>query len=354
MAQQNSLPTSSPQPGHRAFKSLPLVDIRDLRSPDLSARRAVADELGRAAREVGFLYVTGHGIDPALINGLLDTTRAYFAQPLKEKMRHYIGQSVNHSGYVPEGEEQFGSDDAYAQVDHKETYDVNFDYRDEAGRRPMLGPTQWPDFPGFKRDVKTYYDQVFALSQDLFRGFALALGLEEDRLLACAQTPPSQLRLIHYPHNPDVADDRPGIGAHTDYECFTILLPTAPGLEVLNGAGEWIDVPLVKDAFVINIGDMLEVLSHGRFIATSHRVRKVAEERYSFPFFCACDYDTVIAPLQEFADEGGSRYEPVVCGDHLYAQTAQTFRYLKERLARGEIALPEKALGLSSFGPGAR
>ncbi|WP_198411295.1 isopenicillin N synthase family dioxygenase [Marinimicrobium alkaliphilum] len=340
--------------GHRAFTELPLVDIRDLRADDPAARQAVAEQLGRAAREVGFLYVTGHGVDAAVIASLLDTTRAYFDQPLTEKMRHYIGQSVNHSGYVPEGEEQFGSDSAYAVVDHKETYDVNFDYRPDVGRRPMLGPTQWPDSPGFKRDIKAYYDQVFALSQDLFRGFALALGLDENRLVECAKNPPSQLRLIHYPHNPDAQDDRPGIGAHTDYECFTVLLPTAPGLEVLNGAGDWIDVPLVEGAFVINIGDMLEVLSNGRFLATSHRVRKVAEERYSFPFFCACDYDTVIEPLSEFSDDGDSRYQPVVCGDHLYAQTAQTFRYLKERLARGDITLPEKALGLSSFGPEAR
>ena len=104
---------------------------------------------------------------------------------------------------------------------------------------------------------------------------------------------------MHYHYTPAVRTDSPGIGAHTDYECFTILLPTAPGLEVLNGAGDWIDVPLVDNAFVINIGDMLEVLSNGTYMATAHRVRNVAEERYSFPMFCNLDYDTVIAPLPE-------------------------------------------------------
>src|SRR5690606_29178297 len=109
--------------------------------------------------------------------------------------------------------------------------------------------------------------------------------------------------------------------------------PTAPGLEVLNGAGTWIDVPLVEGAFVINIGDMLEVLSNGNFVATSHRVRRVQEERYSFPLFCCCDYDTVIEPLPELVKEGeASRYAPIVCGNHLYAQTIQTFAYLKGRL----------------------
>jgi isopenicillin N synthase-like dioxygenase len=52
-----------------------------------------------------------------------------------------------------------------------------------------------------------------------------------------------------------------------------------------------------EEAFVINIGDMLEVLSAGTFVATAHRVRKVPQERYSFPLFFACDYHTLIRPL---------------------------------------------------------
>ena len=303
--------------------------------------------MGKAAREVGFLYVTGHGIPEALIQRLVARAKAYFAQPLDVKMRHYIGHSCNHSGYVPEGEEQL----AGGTYDRKEAYDVCFDYLPERGRKPMLGPNQWPDMAGFKEDVQAYYNAVFALSLQLFSGFALALGLPENRFANWVKTPPSQLRLIHYPYDTEAVEDRPGIGAHTDYECFTILLPTAPGLEVLNGAGQWIDAPLVAGAFVINIGDMLEVLSNGQFVATSHRVRKVAEERYSFPLFCACDYDTVIAPLPELAEaDGPDEYEPLCCGDHLYAQTIQTFTYLKKRLARGEIQLPTGAKPLSSFG----
>lgn len=338
--------STAPKP-HSAFQKLPLVDVSGLASSDLTDRQAVAQELGQAAREVGFLYVTGHGVSPELTQRLKARVKEYFAQPLERKMRHYIGQSSNHSGYVPEGEEQLSVN----AVDNKETYDISFDYLPLEGRKPMLGPNQWPDLPGFKEDVKAYYDAVFALSNRLFRGFALALELPEDAFTRQITAPPSQLRMIHYPYNASAPQDRPGIGAHTDYECFTILLPTAPGLEVMNGAGQWIDVPLVEGAFVINIGDMLEVLSNGNFVATSHRVRKVAEERYSFPLFCACDYDTVIAPLAALVDPAQpSRYSPLACGDHLYAQTIQTFSYLKQQLAAGVIQLPEGARGVSSFG----
>lgn len=332
---------------HTAFTELPIVDISLLSSNNLSERKTVSEQLGTAARDVGFLYITGHGIPADTIERLKLKTKEYFSQPIERKKTDYIGNSINHSGYVPEGEEVFES----AMIDKKEAYDLSYDYLNKEGRKPMLGPNQWSTLNGFKEDISAYYDAVSLLSHRLFKGFALALNLPEDTFSSLVTTPPSQLRLIHYPYNAEAAENRPGIGAHTDYECFTILLPTAPGLEVLNGAGEWIDVPIVDNAFVINIGDMLEIISNGQFVATSHRVRKVAEERYSFPFFCACDYDTVISPLPELIDPNTpSVYSPLSCGNHLYAQTIQTFSYLKKRLDAGELELPEGSKGLSSFG----
>lgn len=332
---------------HTAFKKLPVVDISLLFSTILADRMQAAKELGKAARDAGFLYILGHGVPAQLIENLKARTEQYFAQPLTEKMRDYIGNSSNHSGYVPEGEEQYLN----AMPDLKEAYDVGFDLQDPSKFRPMLGPDRWSEFPGFKKDVKAYYDAVFALSNVLFRGFALALDLHEDSFTKLITAPPSQLRLVHYPFSPNAPEDRPGIGAHTDYECFTILLATADGLEVQNGAGEWIDAPVMDGAFVINIGDMMEVLSNGNFMATMHRVRKVKQERYSFPLFCACDYDTVIQPVPSLITlENPSRYEPVICGEHLYAQTMQTFSYLKKRLEEGTLSLPKGAKGLSSFG----
>jgi|TARA_R100000005_G_scaffold83854_1_gene51755 isopenicillin N synthase-like dioxygenase len=343
---------STATPTHAAFQSLPVVDVTGLRSDNPALRQQAAAALGDAARRAGFLYITGHGISSDLIQRFRQRAAEFFAQDHGVKMQSYIGYSRNHSGYVPEGEEQL-----YGSVvpDRKEAYDVNFDMRDPAHERPMLGPNQWPALPGFKADVESYYSAVFELGNQLFRGFALALGLPEDRFLRLVNRPPTQLRLIHYPHDAKSNPAAAGIGAHTDYECFTILLPTAPGLEVMNGAGQWIDVPLLEGAFVINIGDMLEILSNGAFVATAHRVRKVGQERYAFPMFCNVDYDVVIEPLAELLVDGTSpRYSPQVCGDHLFAQTAQTFAYLKRRLAAGEITLPKGSLGLSSFGPKVR
>jgi len=192
---------------------------------------------------------------------------------------------------------------------------------------------------------------MLELSKTLFKGFALALKLPEDTFTQHLSSPSSQLRLIHYFDNPNAKADDSGIGAHTDYEFFTILLPTAPGLQVLNGANEWINVPLLENCFVINIGDMMELVSNGQYVATSHRVRQVKEERYAFPFFSSLDYDTIVAPIPSLtATQNDSTYEPIICGDHLLAQTIQTFSYLKQRAQRGEVNIPENSRALLSFG----
>lgn len=333
------------------FQSVPVIDIAGLFDGDDAARAAVAAELARAAREVGFFHVVGHGIAAECRAALLAQAKAFFALPYDAKMDYYIGRSDNHRGYVPEGEE---SPDP-TKRDRKEAFDLAFELpADAAPDTPMLGPNVWPDLPGFRTAVYGYYEDVFAVGRALMEAFAVALELPPDHLSRHVTCPPSQLRLIHYPYDAE-AEDAQGIGAHTDYECFTLLLPTAPGLEVMNGAGEWIDVPYHDDALVVNIGDMLQIWTNGDFVATSHRVRKVPEERYSFPLFFACDYDTVVAPLPSLVvRDGAARYAPLRAGEHLYAQTIQTFNYLKDRLARGEISLPEGALNTATLGQHAR
>lgn len=335
------------------FSSIPVVDITGLRTGTPAEQSEVAEALGRAARDVGFVYVTGCGIDEALFEGVLDAARRFFALPYEEKMKVYIGNSRCHRGYVPEGEEVFAS----GTKDKKEAYDLSIDLPEDdpdyVAGNPLLGPNQWPDLPGFREAVDAYYKAVFGLGRVLLRGFAMAIGEAPSFFDRYVTKPPSQLRLIHYPFDAG-ADDRPGIGAHTDYECFTLLRSTSPGLEVMNGAGEWIDAPPVPGAFVVNVGDMMEIWTNGAFIATSHRVRKVSEERYSFPLFFAADYDTLVAPLPRFARGEAPAHKSLKAGEHLFAQTMQSFTYLKERRARGEIVLPEGSAPLSSFGREAR
>lgn len=332
-----------------SFTSVPVIDISGLRSADPAARARVAAELGSAAADIGFFYVSGTGVDEALFDELLAATTRFFALPLEEKMRSYIGLSRCHRGYVPVGEEGVES----GTPDLKEAFDTALDLPaddpDHLAGNPMLGPNTWPDLPGFAEAVTAYYDAVLAVGHQLLAAFAVALGEDPGVFCRHATKTPSQLRLVHYPFNPD-AEDVLGIGAHTDYECFTLLKPTAPGLEVMNGSGEWIDVPPVPGTFVVNVGDLLELWTNGAFVATSHRVRKVVEERYSFPLFFNVDYDTEVRPLPRFVRDGDVARPPLRAGEHLFAQTAQTFAYLRKRIASGELVLPDGAMGVNQFG----
>jgi len=340
-----------------SFQTIPVVDVSGLYGP-AEQQLAVAAELGRVAREVGFLYVTGSGVRPELFDDLLSVTKQFFALPLEEKMKVYIGNSTNHRGYVPTGEEG-GYVNATAPEaeqkppDLKEAFDLSLEVPandpDYLAGNPMVGPNQWPDLPGMADTVNRYYDAVLAFGKVLLRGFALALGEPADRFDGLVTKAPSQLRLIHYPYDPNATDSL-GIGAHTDFEVFTLLKPTKPGLEVLNGAGEWIDAPPMEDAFVVNIADMLEIWSNGEFVSTTHRVRKVAEERYSFPLFFNVDYDTEVKPLPQFVSPDAPQRPPLKAGEHLFAQTAQSFAYLRQRVESGELVLPEGSLKLNQFG----
>jgi isopenicillin N synthase-like dioxygenase len=335
-----------------AFDHIPAVDIAPLFHDDATRKAAVAREMAHAASAVGFLYVTGHGIPDRLIETLREKAADFFALPTETKHKYYIGHSRAHRGYVPVGEERFYSGDA-ARIDKKEAFDLSIelpeDDPDHVRGYRLLGPNQWPvEVAGFRDHVYAYYQAVLELGRTLFRGFALALELPEDFFEPHLTKPPSQLRLLHYPanDNPATVQTDWGISPHTDYECFTILKATTPGLEVLNSEGRWIDAPPLPGAFVINIGDMLEALTNGRFIATPHRVRNIPDERYSFPLFCSLDYDTVIEPLPRFAGADQlSRYPRYIAGDHLLAQTMKTFVYLQNLQRTGVVSLPNSEVG---------
>jgi isopenicillin N synthase-like dioxygenase len=339
-----------------AFDRLPIVDIGALRGNDAAAKARTAEKLAAAARDVGFLYVTGHGIPRDVIEGLEAAAEAFFDLPIEQKQAYHIRNSTCHRGYVPVGEEGFYAANP-EMVDLKEAFDTGLDLPADdpdyvAGNR-MLGPNIWPaELPGFAAKVTAYYTAATRLGRTLFHGFALALGLEEDFFDRHLTKPPSQLRLLYYPRS-DVAAHSTGwgIGPHTDFECFTILHSTKPGLQVQNAAGDWIEAPPIPGAFVVNIGDMLQAWSNGSFVATGHRVAKTGERRFSFPLFCAVDYWTEVRPLPSLCTaERPAQFPPLIAGEHLVAQTIRAFTYLRTQLEAGTISLPDSAPPEGTFG----
>ncbi len=112
--------------------------------------------------------------------------------------------------------------------------------------------------------------------------------------------PLTLFRIFHYPPvtpNPE-ADERWGVGEHTDYGVLTILKQDdVGGLQVKTGS-RWIDAPPVPNSFVCNIGDMLDRLTRGLYRSTPHRVQNESgRSRLSFPFFFDPGFDAHVEPI---------------------------------------------------------
>ncbi len=331
------------RPAKAQGDGLPVIDISPLSGRGVRARRRVADALGDAAERAGFCYIEGHGIDQRTIRNVYDQARGWFGNSLEEKLELYIGRSSNHRGYVPCSEQGLYADEG---ARHYEAFDLALDLPvddpDVSRGHHLLGPNVWPSQTGFRQTISGYYDRLAHLGRVMCGAFESYLQIRPGTLLDAMTKPTSQLRLLHYLGNGDRAQPQAmNMGAHTDYECFTILHQGAPGQQVLNASNQWIDAPPLDGTFVINIGDLLETWTNGQFRATLHRVVNTHTERLSLPFFVAANYDAVIRPLAGLAPrEGVCAYKAIVAGHHLLGQLLRDFPYLRKRHQRGELRLP--------------
>ena len=318
------------------LSGLPLIDVGDLRGTDRRAQRRVADRIGAAARDIGFFRISNHGIDLAQVEATYRMAERFFGLPDAEKRRYYIGLSSNHRGYVPFTEKGDYQDEVNRSY---EAFDMGLDLPpddpDYLAGNQVLGPNVWPDVPGFKATVSAYYDAVAALGRLVCGALELHLGLPAGAMTDHMTKPISQLRLLHYVRQATTLDHNSvNMGAHTDYECLTLLHTRNAGLQVMTADGSWIDIPADPGVFVVNIGDMLEAWTNGLLRSTPHRVLNLCPERFSMPYFVAANHDTVIAPLAELVGSGNEpRYVPFKAGAHLERMLIRDFPYLRARQA---------------------
>jgi isopenicillin N synthase-like dioxygenase len=142
-------------------------------------------------------------------------------------------------------------------------------------------------------------------------------------------------RLLYYPppkhplpHSPSTeVEEQIGLGAHSDYECFTLLLTsTTPGLEILKPSGQWHIAQHIPDMLIVNVADFLMRWTNGLYKSTVHRVvNRSQEARYSVPFFFSVNYDTVIETLPTCLKEGEeSKWKPIRAGEYILGRLRDT------------------------------
>lgn len=316
-----------------AIQGLPLIDVSGIESNDRSRLREIADEIGQAAREIGFFRIIGHGIDLGLVESTYQMAERFFALPDWEKRRYYIGLSTNHRGYVPFSEKGDYPDEVNRSY---EAFDLGVDLPQDdpdylAGNR-LLGPNVWPGIPTFRQTVSDYYKRISALGQSITSALELHLGLTPGAMTEHMTKPISQLRLLHYVRQCNKINAASvNMGAHTDYECLTLLHTRNAGLQVMTPNGRWIDVPVDPSVYVVNIGDMLEAWTNGELRSTPHRVLNLSPERFSMPYFVAANYDTLIEPFPELLKQGQANYKHFTAGAHLERMLERDFPYLRKQ-----------------------
>jgi len=318
-----------------SFTRIPVIDFAPMlvdRHPD---RDRVVEEIGDACVNVGFFYLANHGVPEIVRRRAFAAAKRFFDQTLATKSKIHISKSTHVRGFTPILEENFDTENG--KGDLKESFDmaleVPLDHPVVLGGQSLYGPNVWPsDDPGFRTDIAAYYDALLGLSLRLLRTFAHVLALPDDYFDALARMPLASMRLLHYPPQPaSAAAGQIGAGAHSDYECFTILAQDAVGgLQVLNTQGDWVAAPPIPDTFVVNIADMMARWTNDRFVSTVHRViNDGGQERYSIPFFFGPPYDTVVEPFSSCLDAGRpAAYPPVSAGEYLESRFAATYAHL--------------------------
>tara|TARA_A100001388_G_scaffold186158_1_gene139805 strand:+ start:2240 stop:3214 length:975 start_codon:yes stop_codon:yes gene_type:complete len=304
---------------HANPEEIPVIDIADLLAGDQYARVSVSEDIVRAAEKTGFFYVVNHGVPRSLVNDLMRLATSFFALDEVDKLKLGLANSACFRGYLPL--DSTGSDPKLRR--YLEAFQIGEEHKPEGSYESMMyGPNQWPEQPEELRSVMSaYHREMDALADQLQRAFALGIGFEEEFFLQFYKKPLNQLRLLHYPPQPEHQDESViGAQAHTDAASFTILLQDQKGgLEVETPFGEWVGATPLEGSFVVNIGDFLRNWTNGNFLSVKHRVINNSHtDRYSVPYFLDPDLSAIVEPIEFFTSaDNPPRYEPVHVGKYL-------------------------------------
>ncbi|MEU6801590.1 isopenicillin N synthase family dioxygenase [Streptomyces neyagawaensis] len=283
------------------YQQLPIIDLSAAeRGPE--ARGLLHAQLHSAAHDVGFFQLVGHGVEQAEIERLTRVMREFFALPEGERLAIDNVRSPHFRGYTRTGDERTGG-----RQDWRDQLDVGAERpaRVPADGEPaywwLQGPNQWPQaLPELREVALGWIDRLSGVAERLLRELLVSIGAPADFYAPIfGERAHPHLKLVRYPGSAGDGADQ-GVGAHKDYGFLTLLLQDqVGGLQVEREDGLFHEVPPIPGAFVVNLGELLEVATQGYLVATNHRVVSPpgATERFSVPFFYNPRLDARIEPL---------------------------------------------------------
>ncbi|CAA0806662.1 1-aminocyclopropane-1-carboxylate oxidase homolog 1 [Striga hermonthica] len=254
-----------------------VVPVIDLGAAEEN-RTCIVNKIRQSSEKFGFFQVINHGIPVSVLEEMIGGVRRFNEQALEVKKEYYT-----------------------RDVTRKFVFNSNFDlysapaanWRDTFFSFMAPNPPHPHELPDCCRDIQIEYSRhVMSLGRRLFGLLSEALGLEHSRLeeMECAKG----LTFIghYYPACPQ-PELTLGASKHTDDGFLTVLLQDHIGGLQIFVENKWIDVPPVPGSLVINIGDMLQLITNDKFKSVEHRVLANREgPRVSV----ACFFSTSLMP----------------------------------------------------------
>lgn len=295
--------------GVEAAREVRIIDLTDFDQ----RKEEIADQVWQAATDIGFFQVSGHGIAVEEINSAFANAERFFTLPEAGKARHPLRRNAGWE-YRSQIRPSTG------KPDQKESYQIT---------RPRMEGL-WPDdvtLPGFKQRALTFERQCWEVGMKLLSCFAIKLGMPETFFTQAhdpsRETYQSTLRMLHYFAISGEPDGPWRAGAHTDFDCLTLLfqrdgqggLQVCPGKEMDEQV--WTPIEPSEGLITCNIGDMLMRWSDDKLPSNFHRVSnplpgESVPARYSLAFFCQANEDVII--------EGPEKKYPAISAKEYLAQ----------------------------------
>ncbi|SEN83567.1 Isopenicillin N synthase [Actinacidiphila rubida] len=275
-------------------QQLPVIDLSAAAAGgSTESRKDLRRRLHTAAHETGFFQLVGHGVSAEQTYALMTLARDFFALPEAERLDLSNLRSPHFRGYTRTGDEHTrGRSDWRDQLDIGAERPARVPGPGEPAFWWLQGPNLWPArLPELRRAALDWMDRLSRVARLLLRELLAAIGASPDFYDPIfAPAPHLQLKLVRYPGSPPGQErgGGQGVGAHKDYGFLTLLLQdSVGGLQVQREDGAFHEVPPMQGAFVVNLGELLEVATDGYLKATNHRVVSPpgARERFSVPFF---------------------------------------------------------------------
>lgn len=319
----------------RTVESLPVIDLGILQKADGLQR--VAEQFLSAYGQLGFGAIINHGVDSDIITSMFNASKLFHDLPVSEKMK--VALDENHRGYIPINTST-DVNSTLAEVTKPNQSESFMMMREDsndsapvASGAYLAGANQWPELSGFKDAAVAYDTALSVLGKKLIEIACYAIGVCPQQILRSFDCPTTWLRLLHYPaQKPQSPDDLFGSAPHTDFGAITILAQNdVAGLQVKAPHGDWFDCPVIENAFIVNVGDMLHRWSNGILKSTPHRViNRSGQQRYSCAFFYDPYVNTLIKPFDECIEPGDTAlYQPVNYGDFLRSELEAAYQQHK-------------------------